>query len=75
MSMYPEFVVGTDPTAIKDVAKLEFDFKTWIGGLSIDDHEQLKASMLENTKYLTADNTIRKYAMFVDEHKALEATH
>ena len=57
------------------MAKLEFDFKTWISGLSIEDHGKLKALMLEHAKYLTADNTIRKYAMFVDEHKALEATH
>jgi len=75
MSMYPSAVVATDAPALQNVTKLDFDFKVWVRGLSLEDHDTLKALMLENSKYLTSDNTIRKYAVFVDEHLALEATH
>ena len=55
--------------------KIEFVYTTWVSSLDISDHEQLKEIVLSNAKYLTADNTIRKYAPFVSVYEELEAPH
>ena len=55
------------------VEKTKFNYTEWVSGLSIDQHVELKDVMMENQKYILADNTIRKYATLVAVFGELEA--
>jgi uncharacterized ubiquitin-like protein YukD len=47
------------------VEKIKFNYTEWVAGLTIEQHVELKDVIVENQKYILADNTIRKYATFV----------
>ena len=54
------------------VEKIKFSYTEWVAGLSIEQHVELKDVIVENQKYILADNTIRKYATFVAVFGELE---
>ena len=61
--------------AYKNVGIVSFGYKEWCDGLGAGRLKQLISVMTDHKKYLLADNTIRKYATFVDIYAELEATH
>jgi hypothetical protein len=61
-----------DSKATKDASLYEVDILQWVGNLSTAKHSALKDMVNMNLKYLTADNTLRKYAILIPEMEALE---
>jgi ubiquitin-large subunit ribosomal protein L40e len=61
-----------DSKATIDASNYEVDILQWVGELSTTKHAALKDIVNMNIKYLTADNTLRKYATLIPELEALE---
>ena len=61
-----------DSKATIDASNYEVDILQWVGDLSTTKHAALKDIVNMNNKYLTADNTLRKYATLIPELEALE---
>ena len=61
-----------DSKATIDASNYVVDILQWVGDLSTEKHAALKDMVNMNLKYLTADNTLRKYATLIPEIEALE---
>ena len=62
-----------DSKSVQDLAGVDIDIKSWIAGLTIAKHVELKVMVDANAKYMMSDNTLRKYATLLNEMVALEA--
>ena len=62
-----------DSKSVQDLAGVEIDIKSWIAGLTIAKHIELKVMVEAHAKYMMSDNTLRKYATLLNEMVALEA--